>query len=170
MAAKGNHRKSRKKIVIIILIVIILGAGAAYGVTSGLFSQLINGTTKEPIVSKTGTEYKENLTKKQEQVDTLLTTGDQESIQKAQKIADAQVAAAQESNNDGYIVDASIQKAGILIQTGQAQVALDSILFPLNQKYESNTQYKYDIYECMSWAYRVMGDETTADEYFNKIP
>lgn len=160
-------RKSHKKIIVIIIVVVLLGGGAA--AYYFYVRPLLMGNNAIPTNSgNTESVHKQKVEQDQTKVDSLVTVGDEASIEQAKQIADTQIDAAEKSGDDAYIVDASIQKAGILIQTGQSQEALDTILFPLQKKYEGNATYKRDIYMTISWAYRVMGDETTADSYFNQ--
>jgi outer membrane lipoprotein-sorting protein len=167
---KSNKKMVSKKLRIILVIVIVLvvlggGAVAYFGFVAPSMKKATTAST-----DVTGTKYQTVLRQKQAQIDTLVASGDKNSVQQATQIANSQVAAATDSGNDAYIVDASIAKATVMIQTGQAQEALDSVLLPLDQKYSSNATYKASIYACIAYAYRELGDATNADKYFSQIP
>lgn len=115
------------------------------------------------------TAYKAELTESQTEVATLVTAGDAKSVKKADEIAESQVAAANQSGNDDYIVYASLTKANLLIDTNRAQEAIDSILLPLLEKYGSNEKYKSDIYSTLSVAYSRLGNTEKSEEYLNQV-
>lgn len=147
---------------------LLLGGGAAayYGVSTGFFAQQLklSGSDKE---LSTGTAYKESFRKSADKVNDLIAAGDKESIKQAEEIIDAEVSAANESGNDAYIVDASLAKTTLLIETGRAQEAVDTVLPSLDEKYDDNEVYQNSIYLHLSLAYRELGDEAKADEYLD---
>ncbi|MEO6109441.1 MAG: hypothetical protein ABIP50_00310 [Candidatus Saccharimonadales bacterium] len=165
-------RIARKKIIITaIVVVVLLGGGGAYAYYAGYFTAPAKDTstgTTDP--TKTSTTYKKSLNQNQTQVTTLVTAGDEKSIQQATAIVDSQIASADRSGNDSYSVDAYLAKASLYIDTNRSQEAIDTILTPLDQKYGDNESYKYNIYGYFSRAYEVLGNTEKSAEYFNKIP
>jgi hypothetical protein len=166
----SHHRLSRKMLVIIIAIILVLlalGLTAYYVIATGVFSP--QSKSKDTGINIASGGYT-NYNKARDKVDSLVLSGSPESIQQANQIIDNEVTAANQSGNDDYIVDASLEKATLLIQTNHAQDALDTILLPFNKKYSSNDTYKYRIYGLIALAYRTLGDDAKATQYFDLMP
>lgn len=163
---KKTESKKQRIILVIVIALVVLGGGAV-----AYFGYIAPSIRKTTVASAdmSGTKYQATLQQKQAQINTLVASGDKASVEQAAKIADSQVTTANDSGNDAYIVDASIAKATIMIQTGQARAALDSVLFPLDKKYSSNETYKANIYACIAYAYRQLDDQTNADKYSSQI-
>jgi|ETNmetMinimDraft_21_1059911.scaffolds.fasta_scaffold23748_2 hypothetical protein len=94
---------------------------------------------------------------------------DEAAIQRVEERIQEEVAVAEESQDDDYIVDAYITQATLLIETNRAQTALDTILPPLVERYENDQTYSDGIYAVMSWAYRVLGEADRAAEYLDQV-
>jgi len=167
---KSDKKNSSNKRRIILLIV----AGLVLaGVLAGIFFTYVLPRMKSSstdVVPTTSTTYRTELHKQQTKINTLVTTGDSTSIDQANKIVDDEITAASKSGNDGYIIDANLTKATLYIDTNRAQEAIDTILIPLDAKYGSNLTYKYTICGYFSLAYRALGNQDKATEYFNQIP
>lgn len=162
---------TRKKVLIIAgVIVVLVGGAAVYAFTTGFFTPKKTTDTSTDTSVTTRYEQEASFKKKQSQVAKLVDAGDEASIKEADKIAEAESAAAEKSGNDAYIVDAALAQALLFIDTGRAQQALDEILLPLEQKYGNEEAYKYLIYSLISRAYRVLGDTAKAADYYSKIP
>ena len=158
-------KKSRKKIIVIIIVALLVvgGAAAYYAISTDFFAQQKNAGSDV----KTGTEYKASFQKVEKRVSALIASGDDKSIKEAEEIIESEVSAANDSGNDAYIVDASLAKATLLIETDRAQEVIDDLLPVLDEKYKDDEDYKNDIYLHMSLAYRELGDDAKADEYLN---
>ncbi len=161
---------TRKKLIIIIAaVVLLLGAGAAVAFAMGIFTPGDDTTGTETVkVTKTGTEYKTGLTKKTSQATALVDSGDQKSVEQAEKIINQETEAAKKSKNVGYIVDANLAKADLLNQTDRPKEAVE-LLLTLEQQYAPDGVYNENIYAALSRAYYLAGDTAKSDEYFAKI-
>jgi len=164
----------RKKIIITIIItVLFVTAAGVYAFSTGIFtpssSEENEQVGEKPDVS-TGTAYKEVLKEKQDEVNVLVAAGGEKSVQQAEEIIEQEVQAATESGNVAYLVDAQLAKAGLLIQTGRAQEALDTILLTLESDYQGDEAYIYLIYAQISWAYKELDNLAKSEEYLDKIP
>lgn len=162
-------RKSRKIIIVIVIAVVVLvGGGAAYLLATGYFTPAKKDVATDTAAAKVAdTNFADQV---QSQVSQLVTTGDTQSIQKASEILDSQTTAADKSGDDAYIVDTHLAKADLLINTNQAQVALDTVLLPLNQQYGNNDTYKDRIATYIGEAYNALGDTDKANQYYSQIP
>lgn len=162
---------SRKKTIIgISILVAVLVIGVAVFITYRLVDlNNLNAqdANKEP---NSSLDDKARIKENQVKVDNLITTGDDKSIKQAEVIVKGDLAEAKASGSQTSIVRTSVDWANVLIQTGRAQEALDDILLPLNKSYTSVDDYKYSIYGSISWAYRVLGDQDKASDYFSDIP
>ena len=162
---------TRKKILIVAgVIVVLVGGAAVYAFMTGFFTPPKTSDTSTDTQTTTRYEQEATFKKKQSQVAKLVDAGDEESIKKAEVIAEAEKAAAEKSGNDAYIVDAALAQALLFIDTDRAQQALDEILLPLEQKYGTNDTYRFLIYAVISRAYTVLGDTAKATEYYQKVP
>lgn len=164
----------RKKIIITIVIAaVFVTAAGVYAFSAGVFTpsatEGTNQTADKPDVS-TGTAYKAVLKEKQDKVNVLVAAGGDKSIKEAEEILEAEVKSATESGNVAYLVDAQLAKAGLLIDTGRPQEALDDILFTLEKDYKDDESYIYLIYGQMSWAYKQLDNAAKANEYLDKVP
>ena len=161
---------SRKTLVIIIAaVVLLLGGAAATAFAMGVFTPADDDAGIETVkVTKTGTEYKAGLTKKSSQATALIDTGDQKSVEQAEKIINQETEAAKKSENVGYIVDANLAKADLLNQTDRPKEAVE-LLLTLEQQYAPDGVYNENIYAALARAYYLAGDTAKSDEYFAKI-
>jgi hypothetical protein len=171
--SKSNKTIKSKKMRIILLVgipILLLAAGGVafyFGYYAPSMKRVADDKTA---TTSAATAYAQGLKQKDDQVTKLVNAGDAASVKQADTIVASQVVAAQASGDDRHIVDAGIAKASLLIQTGRAQEAIDSVLSLLDQKYGSNDAYKYDIDGSFAYAYRELNNTAKADEYFNKIP
>ncbi|HRN97119.1 MAG TPA: hypothetical protein PLZ58_01540 [Candidatus Saccharibacteria bacterium] len=162
----------RKKTIIRISILVgILVLGAAAFVTYKLVdlnnNSKVQPVDKKPVASLTDAKL---IKEKQVKVDNLIATGDEKSIKQAEVIVKDDVATAKASGSQTAVARTSVDWANVLIQTGRAQEALDTILLPLNKEYTTVDDYKYSIYGSISWAYRMLGDSAKSYEYLDRIP
>lgn len=163
-------RITRNKILVAAaVLLLIVGGVIIYIFVTGQLSQQNDTTGTSNNTNTTGNAYQERLTKVQTEVTDLVAVGDEASIQEADQILDKEIQAAKASGNDAYIVDASSAKATLLIDTGRAPDALETLL-ALEQQYADDNEYLYELYGMISWAYREIDDQAKADEYYNKIP
>lgn len=178
--------KRVKIILIIVAAVLLLGGGATAlfwpNVSVFVQDQVIDKITgvKQPTAGSggsTGTaseearaQYDESVASTKDEINKLIAAGGSRSIERADEIIQEQEQAAQKSGDEEYTFDVAMAKAVLLIDTGRAQEALDDILFPLEQKYSSNEEYKYEIYGNIAWAYRELGNAEKSIEYLNKVP
>ena len=143
---------TKKKIIIAVVAIILVGAGVAgYFYFINVLSQPQFASSDQSNTSSSTTtdsikaEHQESLQDAQQKVDELVTSGDEASIADAEQIIEEQQAVAEQSGDDEYIVNTALTKASLLIETNQAQEALDTVLFPLNEKYGNNDAYKDSI-------------------------
>ena len=171
MAKSDKKLKSKKSRIILLIVVVIVILGTGTAVYFGyVFPHTKKTDTSAGSTDKPMTAYQEKMKQDQDKVTKLVNAGDAASIDQATKIVDTNVTSAQVSGDDQQIVDASLAKASFMMDIGQAQKALDSVLLPLNDKYGSENIFKYNIYGSLARAYREIGDSTKADTYFNQIP
>lgn len=172
MSKSDNKRVSKKtKIILLVGVIILLVVGAGAALYFGYLAPSVKKVTDDQTAATSAdTAYNEKLKQKNDQVTALVVAGDQASIQKADDIVNTQVVTAEATGDDRQIVDAQIAKASLMIQTGRAQEAIDSVLTPLDQKYGSNDTYKYLIYASFAYAYRQLENPDKASEYATQIP
>jgi len=164
---KKNNSNKRRIILLIVAGLVLVGILAGVFFMYALPRMKSSSTDTSPT---TGTTYRTELHKQQTKINTLVTTGDATSIDQANKIVDDEINAADKSGNDSYIIDAKLTKVTLYVDTNRAQEAIDTILIPLDTKYGSNPTYKYTIYGYFSLAYRALGNQDKATEYFKQIP
>ena len=173
-ANKTENRTSQKPFVlrhlVPILVAFFLTVAAAVAAYIFIIAPLSKIADSGSTLVTAEKKYKDNFAKQQTAVESLLRAGDAESIAKAESITTTQIAEADKSGNEDFVVEATLAKATVLIETGRAKEALDSILFPLLDKYSNNEAYTYQVYGVISYAYRELDNQLKADEYFNKIP
>jgi len=162
---KKNYSKKRRIILVVVAGLVLVG------ILAGAFFLFVLPRMKSSMTDVTsGTTYQTGLHQKQAKIDTLVAAGDTKSVDQANKIADDEITTATKSGNESYIIDASLSKVTLYVNTNRAQEAIDTILIPLDAKYSSNATYKYTIYGYFSLAYRAVGNKTKAAEYFKQIP
>jgi hypothetical protein len=162
---------SRKTIILVAVIAVIVVAGGV-----GAYF-LASRQTAQPPASQTDTEttqpeptYRGALAKTESQVTELVEVGDEQSIQQAEEIIAAQIATAEESNDEAYTVEARLAQAQLWSTTGRAQQALNEILLPFEQQYANDESLRDLIYAMISFAYKQLDDGEQAQEYLDKIP
>ncbi|MDB5159788.1 MAG: hypothetical protein JWO99_51 [Candidatus Saccharibacteria bacterium] len=171
MGKSDKKLKSKKSRRILLIAVILVVVGASAGVYFGYVLPHAKKTdTSAGSTDKVTTAYQEKLKQNQDKVTKLVNAGDAQSIDQATQLVNTNVTTAQATGDDRQIVDAQLAKASFMMDIGQAQQSLDTVLLPLNDKYGNNNTYKYDIYGALSRAYREIGDTTKADSYFSQIP
>lgn len=164
-----------KKQVIIIVAVIVIGCigTVVYFLHFAPLSKSTDESTSTPNTQTTTTAvaaHQQAVTQQQTKIDSLVATGNTQSIAQADQVANSQVATADTSGDDAYIVSANLAKAQLLIDTKRAQEALDSVLLPLDQKYGKNDTYKYQIDSYIGEAYNAIGNADKAQQYYSQIP
>lgn len=188
----SSRRGLRKRGVIIVSIVAFLLVGGVVGASVyygkdfppyGFISGLINKETQDdstadsdkdpakPVVKgELSSVNQEAIDKQREEVAALVSAGDASSVKKAEQAVDAGIVSAEKSGDEAYLVEAKLEKALLLIETGRPQEALDTILLPLDQQYGNNETYKYQIYTYIAQAYTALDNQAKSDEYSLKIP
>lgn len=164
---------SKKPIIItIIAVILLIGGGVTYVVMSGMLNPPVEEVEQEQVKPDltTGDAYKVQLEEKKVEVESLVAAGDEESIKQAEEIVKTEVKTAQASGNTSYLVDARLAQAVFMIDIGQAQEALDTILLPMEKEYQGNETYIYQIYGTTSYAYKWLDNGAKAEEYLDKIP
>ncbi|MBC7565259.1 hypothetical protein H7100_03475 [Candidatus Saccharibacteria bacterium] len=166
---KIASKKTKVILLVGVIILLVVGAGAAlyFGYLVPSVKKVTNDKTA---ATSANNAYNEKLKQKNDQVTALVTAGDETSIKKADDIVNTQVTAAKATGDDQQIVDAELAKASLMIQTGRAQEAIDSVLTPLDQKYGSNESYRYEIYASFAYAYRQLDNPDKANQYATQIP
>jgi len=166
----GKSKKATIIVIVALLVVVLSGAGLALYFQDGTTQTQQVIEIESPTDRSATAVFQEKLKEQQAEVTKLVTAGDQESISKATELVEKSVKTAQSSGDDQQIVDAELAKASFMMDIGQAQDALDTVLLPLEQKYASNEIYKFDIYGVLSRAYREIGNPDKAQGYFDQIP
>jgi hypothetical protein len=175
---------SKVGLIVIALIVIVLTVGALLtfvwrvGPVATIlgYDAASNNTSSDTVTKNTKTstsvtikpEQQKSLDTTQSNIQSLVATGDTQSLAKADEVAKAEVQAAKDSGNDGYIIMAELARANLLIDTGRAQEALDSILLPLLEKYKTDQDYSNEIYITIGLAYLSLDNTAKAEEYINQ--
>ncbi|MBC7459266.1 hypothetical protein H7200_00960 [Candidatus Saccharibacteria bacterium] len=172
-ANKTENRTSQKPFLlrhlVPILVTIFLIVAAAVAAYIFIVAPLLKTSHSDSTPVTAEKTYKDNFVKQQTAVESLLRAGDAASIAKAEAITTTQIAEADKSGNNDFVVEATLAKATVLIETGRAQQALDDILFPMLKTYSNDQNFTEQIYGVMSFAYRQLDNQVKADEYFNKI-
>lgn len=170
-----------------IVVAVLLLGGAAFATFVGHVGPLagVFGYTKDSSANTTPktdaqkatdqtaattADHQVAVQQQQTKINTLIAAGDPQSVKQADTVANKQVQAADSSGDDEYIVTAGLAKADLLINTDRVKEAIDSVLMPLLQKYNSNDKYNFRIYSYLGMAYRALGNNDKANSYYDKIP
>lgn len=161
-------QKPRFIITIVAIILLIAGGVVAVLYFGGVFSPR-NETVEEVAVPSTGKSYQPALREKEAEVADLIAAGGEQSIEQAEAIIEAEIQAAQKSQNVGYIVEATLAEARLQTETNRADQALET-LFELERQYTNDPENLYLVYAEIAYAYKILEDVDKSNEYLAKIP
>ena len=188
----SGRRGIRKRGIVIVAVIAVLAIGGmvaaslAYGKDFppyAFVSELV-GTSKETnntdedkatdekpaTTSQLAPENEISIQQQREKVAALVAAGDPQSVKQAEQAVEAGVVEAEKSGDEAYTIEAKLEKAALLLDTGRPQEALDAVLLALERDYKTNETYILQIYSYIGQAYLALDNTARADEYFAKIP